>query len=75
MKPTGGCSFVCTVLDHLVLGRTKIAAGFIDQRLRAVDMATTDGAWVRARLLELLPAIADTLKTKEEQEVVLWVRL
>ena len=63
--------FLGAMLDHLALGKTKIAADLIAQRLKAVEMATTGGSWDRARFLELLPAIAETLTAKEVQEVVL----
>ena len=61
---------LCTVLDLLAQDRPEEAADVVAQRLKAVEMATTDQNWGRANYLELLPAQPETLATKDEHHMV-----
>ena len=62
--------FLCSMLDHLVLGRSSEAADMVTQRLKAVEMAAKDRSWDRAKFLELLPAHVETLISNEEFAVI-----
>ena len=61
---------LCTILDHLALGRTRQAADTVAQRLKAVEMACADGHWERAQHLELAPPDATPLTSKSEEYLV-----
>ena len=61
---------LCTILDHLALGRTRQAADTVAQRLKAVEMASADGHWERAQHLELAPPDQTPLTSKSEEYLV-----
>ena len=64
---------LCTVLDHLARDRPREAADVIAHRLKAVEMASRDNGWSQANFVELIPAVAETLTTRDELLVVLCV--
>ena len=61
---------LCTILDHLALGRTRQAADTVAQRLKAVEMACADGHLERAQHLELVPPDSTPLTSKSEEYLV-----
>ncbi len=61
---------LCTLLDHLALGRLAEAADVVTQRLKAVDMAAVEQNWARTSYLELVPEDAVTMASRGEQKMV-----
>ena len=62
---------LCTVLHHLAMNRTKEAADLVAHRLKSVEMSTADGDRNRARFVELIPAVPETLTSRDEIALVL----
>ncbi len=61
---------LCSIMDHLALGRYAQAADVVTQRLKAVEMASQDGDWRRASYIELVPEEGASLVSKAEEQVV-----
>ena len=61
---------ICAALDHMALGRTKHAADVLAQRLKALEVAASEGCWDRAQFLELIPNESVTLTDKDEQHMM-----
>jgi hypothetical protein len=61
---------LCTVLDHIALGRSGAAADVLTQRLKAVEMATREGNWNRSGFLELVEEDNASLVSTDEQMLV-----
>ena len=57
-------------MDHLAQGRYAEAADMVTQRLKAVEMAATEGTWDRAKFLELVPADSGSMASREEHKMV-----
>ena len=60
-------SLCCKVLDLLALGKSRRAADFVAQHLKAQEQALVDGNWERARYLTLLDDDAATLVNRDEK--------
>ena len=58
---------LCTVLDHMALGRSRQAADVVAARLKALEYAGARGNWSVARFLELIEDDEVALTTKEEE--------
>jgi hypothetical protein len=57
---------ICTVLDHLALGRVGEAGDVLAQRLKALEVANSDGHWRRAEHLELVTPETVSLVNRSE---------
>ena len=55
-------------VDLLVQGKTAHACDLIVQRLKAVQVATTDGSWAAAKWLELIPPRDEPTAIRSEEE-------
>ena len=60
---------LCTILDHLALGRTQEAADVAAQRIKSVQMATKQGNWDRSCFLELVPLADGDLCDPSEKKL------
>jgi hypothetical protein len=57
---------ICTVLDHLALGRLNEAGDVMAQRLKALEVSNVDGHWKRAEQLELVASESTSLVNRSE---------
>ena len=62
-------STLCTVLDHLALGRYEQAADVVAARLKSVETANKDGHSQTGQYLEALPVNVEGLTTADEKQV------
>ncbi|CAK0901953.1 unnamed protein product [Prorocentrum cordatum] len=63
-------------VDLLMQGKVAHACDLIVQRLRALQVATTDGSWAAARWLVLIPPRSDpTAICSEEEELIRSIQL
>jgi hypothetical protein len=63
-------STICTVMDHLAMGRVGEAGDVLTQRLKAIELSSLDGDWDRARHLELVPQDSASLVNRGELKLV-----
>ena len=61
---------ICTVLDHLALGRVREAGDVLAQRMKALELSSSDGHWQRAEHLELVAPDAVSLVNRSELKLV-----
>jgi hypothetical protein len=61
---------LCTVLDHIAMGRAGAAGDVIMQRLKAVELATKEESWNRSGFLELVEEDTATLVSTDEHMLV-----
>ena len=61
---------LCTILDHLALGRYKQAADVAAARLKSVEGANRDGHFNQSSFLELVPVNTEGLTTVDEKVLV-----
>jgi hypothetical protein len=61
---------ICTVLDHLALGRVGEAGDVLAQRMKALELSSSDGHWKRAEHLELVAPDSVSLVNRSELKLV-----
>jgi hypothetical protein len=61
---------LCTVLDHLALGRFAQAADVVSQRLKSLELSIEDGNWNRSVFLELVPQEQGTLISRDDHHLM-----
>jgi fructose-specific phosphotransferase system component IIB len=61
---------ICTVLDHLALGRVGEAGDVLAQRMKALELSSSDGHWQRAEHLELVAPDSVSLVNRSELKLV-----
>ena len=62
---------LCHALDHLAMGLIDECADLLAARLKAVNVASSQGNWDRACYLEMIPARPQTLISADEEHMVL----